>query len=82
MGLSQVESVIGISFIPDPVKTRTVSAGEPVCVKEAKQPNGLYEALLLAVSFIFLLLGLLPAQPEQPSGADMPGEAMRTTVSS
>jgi len=73
VALTQVESIIGTSFIPDPVETETVSVGEAVRVAEVKQPNGLYEALLFAVSFIFLLLGLLPSQKEQPPDTGVPG---------
>jgi hypothetical protein len=76
----QMETIVGISFIPGRVETRTVSLGEPVCVTEAKQLNGLYEALLLPVSFIFLFLGLLPPRSKQPAGAAT-GEAMGKTVS-
>lgn len=82
MALTQVESIIGTSFIPDPVETEIVSVGEAVRVPEVRQPNGLYEALLLAVSFIFLLFGVLPSQPEPPLGAGAPGEATGKTASS
>ena len=82
MALTQVESIIGASFIPDPVETETVPAGETVRVAEVKQPDGLYEALLLAVSFIFLLLGLLPSQKDQPPGTGAPGGGTARTISS
>ncbi len=81
MGFGQAQILVGSSFIPDTAEPRTVSIGEAVRVAEAKRPNGLYEAILLAVSFIFLLLGLLPSQPEQPSGARVPGEEERRAVS-
>jgi hypothetical protein len=74
MDFSQVQTVVGTSFIGDIAETRIVSRGEALRVTEAKQTNGLYEAILLAVSFVFLLLGLLPSQPDQLPGARLPGE--------
>ena len=73
MALTQVETIIGTSFIPDPVETEIVPVRETVRVAEVKQPDGFYEALLLAVSFIFLLLGLLPSPKDQPPSIDAPG---------
>lgn len=73
MALTQVESIIGTSLVPDPVETEIVSVGEAVRMPEVKQPNGLYEAVLLAVSFIFLLFGVLPSQKEQPPGTGVHG---------
>ena len=82
MGFSQAQALVGSSFIPDTAEPRIVEIGEAVRIAEAKkEPNGLYEAILLAVSFIFLLLGLLPSQPEQPSGARVPGEEERRAAS-
>ena len=77
MGLSQAQTIIETSFIPDSVEAGTVSLGETVRVAEARQPNGLYEALLLAVSFIFLLLGLLPSQSKQLSSSLLSDEEHR-----
>ena len=74
MDFSQVQTVVGTSFIGDIAETRIVSRGESLGVTEAKQTNGFYEAILLAVSFVFLLFGLLPSQPELIPGARLPGE--------
>ena len=77
MGLSQAQSIVGTGFIPDRVETGIVSIGsmgETARVAEAKRTNGFYEAILLAVSFIFLLLGLLPSQPERLLDARVHGE--------
>ena len=75
MGLSQAQSVVvGAGFIPDTAETGIISRDETLRVTEPKRTNGFYEAVLLAVSFIFLLLGLLPARAEQISGARLPGD--------
>jgi hypothetical protein len=69
MGLSQAQTVGAAGFIPGPEESRIVSRAEALRIAEPKQTNGFYEAMLLAFSFVFLLLGLLPSQPEQVSGA-------------
>ena len=73
MGFSQAETVLA-GFIPDSAESRTVSSDKVLHITEPKQTSGFYEAILLAVSFIFLLLGLLPAQQERLSGARVSGE--------
>ena len=74
MGLSQAQTVVGAGFIPDTEPIRTTARDETLRVTEAKQTNGFYEAVLLAVSFIFLLLGLLPPRAEQLSDARLSGD--------
>ena len=73
MAFGQAQSVVGTGFIPD--------VAETVVLKKAKRaarsdsPGGLYEIVLLVISFVLLMFGLLPAKPEQvwpvnPAGAD------------
>jgi hypothetical protein len=77
MGLSQAQTVVAASFIPDAAESRSVSRDEAPHIAEPRRTNGLYEAVLLAFSFVFLLLGLLPSQPEQLSSARLSGEDHR-----
>ncbi len=78
MGFSQAQTVAA-GFIPDPAESVTISRDATRHIAEPRRTNGLYEAILLAVSFVFLLLGLLPSQPEQLSGARLSGEEHRET---
>jgi hypothetical protein len=78
MGLSQVQSVIGTSFIPDVAETGILSERKTLDVAEAKSPGGLYESILLAASFVLLLFGLLPPRPEQFSASRVTGERTGT----
>jgi hypothetical protein len=64
MSLSQVHSVTAGSYIPDAADEK-VSGAETLHETEARRTNGLYEAMLLAISFVLLLCGLLPSQKEQ-----------------
>lgn len=78
MGLSQAQTAVAASFITDAAESRSVSRDEALHVAESRRTNGLYEAILLAFSFVFLLLGLLPSsQPEELSGARRSGEDHR-----
>ncbi len=63
MGLGQVETAVGSDFIPGEKDITIISAGNTAPLTVAVHTNRLYEAALLAISFIFLLLGLLPARP-------------------
>jgi hypothetical protein len=74
MGLSQAQTVVTAGFIPGPAESGIVSRAEALRITEPKQTNGFYEAMLLAFSFVFLLLGLLPSQREQVSGVRVSGE--------
>jgi hypothetical protein len=74
MGFSQAQTVVAAGFIPDTAETVIVPKGETQRATEAKGTSGFYEAVLLAVSFVFLLLGLLPSHAEQLSGSPAPGE--------
>ena len=82
MGFSQAETLTGSGFVPDTAEERIVSSDAAVRAAEANKAHGLYEAMLLAVSFIFLLLGILPSsQPGQPSEAGVSDEEERETAS-
>jgi hypothetical protein len=74
MGLSQAQTVVAAGFIPDTEQITTISRDETLRATKPKSANGFYEAVLLAVSFTFLLLGLLPAQTEQLSRARLPAD--------
>jgi hypothetical protein len=74
MGLSQAHTVASAGFIPDTEQIRTILRDETLCVTKPKPASGFYETVLLAVSFIFLLLGLLPSQAEQLSGPRLAGD--------
>ena len=74
MSLSQVQSVIGTSFIPDTTETGILSGSRTLDTAGTKPPSGLYEGILLAASFVLLLFGLLPSRPEQLSVSRATGE--------
>ena len=63
MGLGQVETPVVSDFIPGETDINIISARDTAPLTVAVHTNRLYEAALLAISFIFLLLGLLPARP-------------------
>ena len=65
MGLGQVETHIGSDFLPHATDFSIISTPGTAPLNEPVHTNRLYEAALLAISFVFLLLGLLPAQAKR-----------------
>ena len=79
MSLSELQNVVGTSFIPDSTGVGILSKKETLHAAERKSPSGLYEVILLVVSFTLLLFGLLPVRPEGSSVGSATREENRNT---
>ncbi len=66
MSFAQVQTLNAAGFVPDLTETEPACHHEIGQIAEPRRTNPFYEGLLLAFSFIFLFLGLLPPHAEPP----------------